>query len=95
MIWSSSDQILSSNYREPAQNHYGTVGGTASAMVLLGSDYWTSQRPVVALLNALAADRAYAGLIAVTDDVDDAVAFVTHHQQVEVPGGDWSFCANH
>lgn len=82
-------------FQDGAQNHYGTVDGLASPMVLMGVDFWTRERPVAPLLTRLATGRPYAGLIEVSDDIDDIVEFLVAHEPVPVPGSDWSFCTAH
>jgi len=62
-------------FQDAAQNHYSTYG-PPSPMVLLGRDYWTTELPVWALLEALAAKYAYRDLIVLADGPDEAVAAI-------------------
>ena len=82
-------------FQDAAQNHYGTVNARASAMVFLGRDYWTRDKPVYPILAELAKDRVYGELMTLTDDVDEAVAFLDAHPPRDVPDGGWSFCGAH
>jgi hypothetical protein len=68
-------------FMDAAQNHYATFG-VVSPMVFLGTDYWTRERPVYPLLTALAARRTYASMLALCDDVDEAVRFIVEHEPV-------------
>jgi uncharacterized protein YpuA (DUF1002 family) len=43
-------------------------------MVLFGLGYWTERHPVWPLLQSLSKGRAYADLITITDDEEEAVA---------------------
>jgi len=82
-------------FQDAAQNHYGTVEDMASPMVFLDTAYWTQEKPIYPVLEKLAADHVYGGLMHLTDDVDDAVRFIEEHPPREVPGGGWSFCGAH
>lgn len=68
-------------FMDAAQNHYVTFGAV-SPMVFLGKHYWTHEKPVYPLLTALAADRAYASMIALCDTVDDVVRFIVEHEPI-------------
>ncbi|MCB0962626.1 MAG: hypothetical protein KDA98_04875, partial [Acidimicrobiales bacterium] len=52
-------------FQDAAQNHYGTVDGVASPMVLLGSAHWTDRYPVAPLLERMVAGRANEALVRV------------------------------
>lgn len=65
-------------FMDATQNHYGTFH-VVSPMVFLGHDYWTTTLPAVPLVRRLADGRAYASYLAVTDDPDEAVAFILDH----------------
>ncbi len=69
-------------FQDAAQNHYGTCE-LVSPMVFLGRRYWTEEKPVYPLLEGLAAGRQYAGLLAITDEVDEAVDFIAGHPPVK------------
>ena len=68
-------------FMDAAQNHYVTFGAV-SPMVLLGTDYWTREKPVYPLLRALAAGRTYAAMLTLCDDVDEAVQFIVEHEPI-------------
>jgi predicted Rossmann-fold nucleotide-binding protein len=63
-------------FMDAAQNHYATLG-TISPMVFFGEDYWTEQEPVYPLLQKLAEGHTYADLLAISDDVEAIVRFIT------------------
>jgi hypothetical protein len=46
-------------------------------MVFFGEDYWTEQEPVYPLLQKLAEGHTYADLLAISDDVEAIVRFIT------------------
>lgn len=62
-------------FQDGAQNYYRTFG-SFSPMVLLGVDYWTRSLPVVAVLEKLFRPEDFAQRVRVTDDVDEAAAFL-------------------
>ena len=68
-------------FMDAAQNHYATTG-VVSPMVFLGRRFWTETRPAVALLQKMAAGRDYAEMLAVVDDVGEAVDFIVSHPPV-------------
>jgi predicted Rossmann-fold nucleotide-binding protein len=62
-------------FQDAAQNYYRTEH-VFSPMVLLGVEYWTRTFPVDAVLRALFAEQDYRECVRVTDDPDDAAAFI-------------------
>jgi len=68
-------------FMDAAQNHYVTFG-MVSPMVFLGTHYWTREKPVYPLLTALAAGRTYASMLALCDDVDEALRFIVEHEPI-------------
>lgn len=72
-------------FQDGAQNHYGTFGDV-SPMIFFGKRYWSEDKPVLAVLEKLAAGRQYAGMITVTDDVDEVVRFIVEHPPVPYAG---------
>ncbi len=68
-------------FMDAAQNHYVTFGAI-SPMVFLDTEYWTHEKPVYPLLTALAADRAYARMLALCDEVEAAVRFIVEHEPI-------------
>jgi predicted Rossmann-fold nucleotide-binding protein len=68
-------------FQDAAQNHYGTFQDV-SPMVLFGRRYWTDEKPVWALLSALARGKQYEALLAIEDDVDAIVRFIQDHPPV-------------
>ncbi len=72
-------------FQDAAQNHYGTFE-LVSPMVFLGRRYWTENKPVYPLLQGLAEGRQYAGLLAITDEVDEVVDFIVEHPPVKYQG---------
>ena len=72
-------------FQDAAQNHYGTIGGVASPMVLLGSAHWTDRYPVAPLLERMVAGRANEALVRVVDGPAEAVDFLLATSPVPVP----------
>ena len=68
-------------FMDAAQNHYASLG-TISPMVFFGEDYWTEQEPVYPLLQKLADGHTYANLLAISDEVDQIVDFITSTKPV-------------
>lgn len=68
-------------FMDAAQNHYATLG-TISPMVFFGEAYWTEQEPVYPLLQKLAEGHTYADLLAISDDVEAIVRFITSTEPV-------------
>jgi predicted Rossmann-fold nucleotide-binding protein len=62
-------------FQDAAQNYY-RASRMFSPMVLLGADYWTRTYPVDAVLRALLNEQDYAECVRVTDDPDEAAAFI-------------------
>lgn len=62
-------------FQDAAQNHYETLG-PAAPMVFLGVDHWKANGIVDVLLRQ-AGDKPYRDLILLTDDLDEAVGFVS------------------
>jgi len=65
-------------FQDVTQNHYETVG-PPSPMVFLGRAFWTDDLPVLALIDAVGASKRWLDEVFVTDDEDEAVAFITTH----------------
>jgi len=65
-------------FMDVAQNHYRTFE-VVSPMVFLGKRYWTEEKPIHALLEALSAGRDYAEYIAYVDSPAEAVSFIASH----------------
>ncbi len=59
-------------FQDACQNHYGTVG-LISPMILLDRAYWTTERPVWPLLEAVSKDRLYGELVVAVDTADEVV----------------------
>lgn len=68
-------------FMDAAQNHYGTFD-LVSPMVFYDRTYWTQQKPVYPLLEALAAHRQYGDLLTVTDDPAAVVTYLEDHPPV-------------
>ena len=68
-------------FMDAAQNHYVTFGAV-SPMVFLNTAYWTREKPVYPLLTALAADRPYARMLALCDEVEAVVRFIVEHEPI-------------
>jgi predicted Rossmann-fold nucleotide-binding protein len=60
-------------FQDACQNHYGTMG-LISPMILLDRDYWTTERPVWPLLEAVSKDELYGQLVDIVDTADEVVA---------------------
>jgi len=67
-------------FQDATQNHYETVG-PPSPMVFLGRRFWTDDLPVLALIAALGASKRWLDDVLVTDDEDEAVAFIVAHSR--------------
>ncbi len=72
-------------FQDGAQNHYGTFG-EVSPMVFFGRRYWSEEKPVLAVLEKLAAGRQYQNMITVADEVEDVVDFILDHPPVPYQG---------
>lgn len=69
-------------FMDATQNHYN-VFDLISPMVFVDSAYWADDRLAAPLLlRQLAGDRPYAKMIAVLDDPDDVVDFITTHPPI-------------
>ena len=69
-------------FMDATQNHYA-VFGIISPMIFLDSAYWADDRLAAPLLlKQLAGDRPYADMLAVFDEPQDVVDFVTSHPPV-------------
>jgi len=68
-------------FMDAAQNHYASLG-TISPMVFFGEDYWTEHEPVYPLLQKLAEGHTYADLLAISDEVNEIVDFITATEPV-------------
>ncbi len=73
-------------FQDATQNHYG-VFGDVSPMVFLDKRYWTEVKPVYPLLCALAEGKQYGERIAISDDVEEIVAFILSHPPVPYRAG--------
>lgn len=62
-------------FQDACQNYYG-LHGTVSPMVFVGVRQWTEVLPVWPVLQALFDDHA---MLHLTDDVDEAAAFIAAH----------------
>lgn len=62
-------------FQDAAQNHYASLG-VVSPMVFLGKEYWSAHLPAYPLIKALSRDRAYGSMTLLTDEPDEAVAFI-------------------
>lgn len=72
-------------FQDACQNYYATRG-PASPMILLGSEYWnrdvskseaSNAKPAWPLLKQLGAEKGFAHLLRITDDLDEIVKFLT------------------
>jgi len=69
-------------FMDATQNHYN-VFGIISPMVFVDSGYWADDRLAAPLLlGQLAAGRPYAEMIAVLDEPQDVVDFITSHPPI-------------
>ncbi len=73
-------------FQDACQNHYGSLG-VISPMVFLGKRYWQEEKPVFPLLESLAKDRPYAGLIALKDTVSEVLDYLKAHPAIPVENG--------
>ncbi|MGM1061028.1 LOG family protein [Saccharothrix sp. Mg75] len=65
-------------FQDYCQNHYGSVG-PAAPMVFLGRDFWVDEVPAAPLVQRLARGREAERWVLVTDDQDEAVAFLREY----------------
>lgn len=69
-------------FMDATQNHY-SVFGIVSPMIFLDSAYWADDRLAAPLLlKQLAGDRPYAEMIAVCDEPQEIVDFITSHPPI-------------
>lgn len=69
-------------FMDATQNHYN-VFGVVSPMVFVDSAFWADDRLAAPLLlRQLAGDRAYGKMIAVCDDPEDVVSFITENPPI-------------
>jgi predicted Rossmann-fold nucleotide-binding protein len=71
-------------FQDANQNFY-RVFGNFSPMTFYGVDYWTRQIPAVAVLQALFKPDDFAQRVLVTDDPDQIIQFLTHHDESQTP----------
>lgn len=69
-------------FQDAAQNHYRTAG-YESPMILWDVDYWTNQRPVWPLLDAVSREHDYGALVHCTDDDDRVFDILTSFEPPE------------
>lgn len=69
-------------FQDACQNFYG-LHGLVSPMVFVGTRFWTEDLPAWPLLQHLFADTS---MLALVDDVHDAVTFVAEHPPIPHPG---------
>jgi len=65
-------------FQDACQNHYLTVG-VVSPMVFFGRRHWIEEKPVYPLLEKLAEGKDYRTWLTITDDPDEAVAFIERY----------------
>lgn len=69
-------------FMDATQNHY-SVFGIVSPMIFLDTAYWADDRLAAPmLLKQLAGERTYADMIAVCDEPQDIVDFITSHPPI-------------
>jgi predicted Rossmann-fold nucleotide-binding protein len=78
-------------FQDACQNHYGTVRGLVSPMVLFGVRYWTEELPALPLLEQLAAS-GWRDRVLATDDPNAVVTFLAAHGPRSAHRASWSFC---
>ncbi len=66
-------------FQDAAQNHYASHGSPAP-MVFLGTEHWTSTRPVWPLLRHVAKGHAYYDLLFLSDDEDAIVERILEYE---------------
>ncbi len=81
-------------FQDACQNHYAAYNNHplapksyVSPMILMGEDYWTTQRPVWPLLQQVAEGRPYGELLALTDDAQEIIQRILDYDpaQYEFP----------
>lgn len=78
-------------FQDACQNHYGTVRGLVSPMVLFGVRYWSEQLPVLPVLAQLSRGKWESRVVA-SDDPNAVVAFLLEHGPERLDHASWSFC---
>ncbi len=73
-------------FMDAAQNHYVTFD-YVSPMVFLGRDRYAKQTMLYPLIEQLAAGRAYADYLFLTDEPDEVLTFINLHPPLHVMGG--------
>lgn len=79
-------------FQDAAQNHYATVRGMSSPMVLIGRRYWADTMPVMAVLDAIGGDRPWVDLVTAVDTAAEAVDWIDTHPPASTTTGGWSYC---
>ncbi|MGH1337348.1 MAG: LOG family protein [Aureispira sp.] len=81
-------------FQDACQNHYAAYNNNplapktyVSPMILMGTEYWTTERPVWPLLHQVAHGRPYGELIALTDDAQEIITRIQQYDpaQYEFP----------
>ena len=67
-------------FQDACQNHYFVADNQCSPMILLDKHYWTEVKPVWPLLSYLAKGQKYGEILAITDDVEEAVMRLLDYQ---------------
>ena len=81
-------------FQDAAQNHYVTTGWV-SPMVLLDSEYWTTEKPIFSVFRDLAENEEYGSLVTLVDGHDAAVAFLEQNPPRKVSSSGFVFCEVH
>lgn len=79
-------------FQDACQNHYGTVRGLVSPMVLFGIRYWTEKLPVLPVLAQLSRGT-WEDRVVASDDPDAIVSFLIGQGPQKLDRASWSFCS--
>lgn len=79
-------------FQDACQNHYGTVRGLVSPMVLFGVRYWTEKLPVLPVLAQLSRGT-WEDRVVASDDPDAIVSFLIGQGPQKLDRASWSFCS--
>ncbi len=81
-------------FQDVTQNHYGTLG-MVSPMIFYDRDFWTEKKPIYPLIQQLAEGHRYGKLLALADDVDEALEAVRRLEPIPWDKEGWHFCRAH
>ena len=81
-------------FQDAAQNHYVTTGWV-SPMILLDTEYWTTDKPIYSVFRELAENEEYGSLVTLVDGHDAVVEFLENNPPRQVSTSGFVFCDVH